>query len=181
METLGADHGAILQLLSGGGPALLRSGVGWNEDADLSGATQASIGAWGVLAVRFASPRLLAAEESDFLQCVADVVALSIERNPFGAPPPDEREILQTIFDYIPFMISCWDPNGCLLHVNRAWERRLGWTLEEARAIDLLAALYPDPEVRREVDQFMRRCDRRWHDFQMRTRDGRTIDTTWAR
>lgn len=181
MEILGADRGAILQFLPGGGPVLLRSGIGWNEDAGLSGAPQAKIGAWGVLAVGFASPRLLAAEESDFLQCVADVVALSIERNPFDAPPPDEREILQTIFDYIPFMISFWDPTGYLLHVNRAWEQGLGWTLDEARAIDLFGAIYPDPEVRRKVDEFMRRCDRRWHDFQMRTRDGRAIETTWAR
>jgi PAS domain S-box-containing protein len=170
-----------VQLLPVGGPVLLRAGIGWHEDAGLAGATQANIGAWGVVAVRFATPRSLGAEESDFLQCVADVVTLSIEGNPSDAPPQGEREILQTIFDHIPLMISFWDPTGYLLHVNRAWERGLGWTLEDARATDLFRELYPDPGVRREAIEFMRRCDRQWHDFQMRTRDGRTIDTTWAR
>jgi PAS domain S-box-containing protein len=78
-------------------------------------------------------------------------------------------------------MISFWDSSGHLLHVNHAWEQCLGWTLEEAQEIDVFAAIYPDAEMRKEAFAFMRRCDRQWGDFRLRTRSGRTIDMSWAR
>jgi PAS domain S-box-containing protein len=67
------------------------------------------------------------------------------------------------------------------LRANREWERTLGWTLEEAQRVDILAEAYPDPERRREVVDFMRQAERRWADFRPRTRDGRVIDTSWTR
>jgi PAS domain S-box-containing protein len=164
-----------------GGPMLMRAGIGWNEETGLSGATQVPIGAWGVLAVRLQPPRSPAGEELDFLQSVANVVALSIERNPAHAAQPGEREILQIIFDHIPVMISFWDPAGDLLYVNRAWERGLGWTLSEAREIDVFAAIYPEGDMRNEAYEFMRRRERRWGNFRLQARDGRTIDMSWAR
>jgi PAS domain S-box-containing protein len=91
-----------------------------------------------------------------------------------------EAEILQAIFDNIPVMISLW-ASGKLLLVNREWERVLGWTLEEAQRTDLLTEVYPDPEIRRGAVEQIRRADRRWTDYPARTRDGKTIDTSWAR
>jgi PAS domain S-box-containing protein len=146
---LGTDCGAIVQR-SPGGPDLLRAGINWNEEIGLSGATRVSVGAWGVLAVRFAPPRSLGGEELDFLQCIASVVALSaIDRNPSEASQPAESEILQTVLDHIPIMISFWDSKSRLLYVNREWEQGLGWTLKEARKIDVIAAIDPDAEARR--------------------------------
>jgi PAS domain S-box-containing protein len=180
-EVLGTDGGAILQRLPDGGPVLVRAGIGWNEEGGLSGATQASIGAWGALAVRFAPPRSLDDDELDFLQSVANVVALSIKRHRSDTAPSGEREILQTIFDHIPIMISFWDADGKLLHVNREWEKSLGWTLEEARKINVIEAIYPDVKTRHEALEFMRRCDRQWGDFRLQTRYGTSIDMSWAR
>jgi PAS domain S-box-containing protein len=91
------------------------------------------------------------------------------------------NEAFQAIFDNIPVMISSYDAEGRLLSVNREWERTLGWTFEEAQALDILAECYPDPEHRRAVLDFIRRADRNWADFKTRTRDGRLIDTSWTR
>jgi PAS domain S-box-containing protein len=103
------------------------------------------------------------------------------ERRELEATQRQEKETLQAIFDTIPVMISVFDRDGRPLRVNREWERTLGWTLEEARRIDFLREVYPDPEERRAVVEFMQRAERRWGDFRPRTRDGRVIDTSWAR
>jgi PAS domain S-box-containing protein len=91
-----------------------------------------------------------------------------------------KSEILEAIFDNIPVMISFWDASGRLLLVNREWERVLGWRLEEAQRIDLLAAAYPDPDDRRRAVDAIRAADQRWADFKVRRRDGSSIDTSWA-
>jgi PAS domain S-box-containing protein len=91
-----------------------------------------------------------------------------------------KSEILHAIFDNLPVMISFWDASGRLLLVNREWEQVLGWKLEEAQRIDILAAAYPDPDDRRRAVDAIRGADQRWTDFRTRRRDGRTIDTSWA-
>jgi two-component system sensor histidine kinase UhpB len=42
------------------------------------------------------------------------------------------------------------------------------------------AELYPDPDERRRVLEFIRNPPPGWADFSTRTRDGRVIDTSWA-
>lgn len=90
-------------------------------------------------------------------------------------------ELLQTIFDNIPVMISIFDAAGRLTLANREWERVLGWPVEEAKRTDFLAELYPDPVDRRRVVEFMRRAEHHWADFTTRTRSGEVIETSWAR
>src|SRR6202022_4228958 len=55
------------------------------------------------------------------------------------------------------------------------------WGLEEAQQIDLLAAMCPDPVVRTAVFGFTERGERRWVDFQIRSRDGQMIEAAFAR
>ena len=95
--------------------------------------------------------RSFSPDEVGFLQSVANVLALAIERSDVDIARQRETETLQAIFDNIPVMISVYDESGHLLRVNREWERTLGWTLEEAQKVDILAETYPDPERRREV------------------------------
>jgi PAS domain S-box-containing protein len=92
-----------------------------------------------------------------------------------------EREMLQVIFDKSPIMVSCFDASGRLLFVNREWSRVLGWTLEEARSIDLFEAAYPDPSERQRAANMIRDGEHRWLDFRTRTRDGTMINTSWMR
>ena len=91
-----------------------------------------------------------------------------------------QRE-LQLIFDHAPVMISVWDASGRVQRVNTEWERNLGWTLAEAQELDTLALMYPDPDDRRGVLEFIARAERRWVDFRSQTRDGRVMETSWLR
>ena len=91
-----------------------------------------------------------------------------------------ERELLQTIFDRIPVMITLYDPATRVLGVNSEFERLLGWSARDAAGHALMEACYPDPEYRHAVQAFMDSCADRWMDLRMRTRDGREVETSWA-
>ena len=91
-----------------------------------------------------------------------------------------QHEILQGVFDHIPVMIALLDPQGRPLQVNREWERILGWKLDEARGVDLMAEMYPDPSYREEVVAFIGAAERRFAEFRTRTKGGIVIDTAWA-
>jgi PAS domain S-box-containing protein len=91
-----------------------------------------------------------------------------------------KSELLQTIFDNIPVMISFAGPEGRIEWVNREWERSLGWSLSEVRSRDVLAELFPDPGLSADVLQYIRRGSHEWRDFPTRVRDGRIRTTAWA-
>ncbi|NJK47520.1 PAS domain S-box protein [Candidatus Gracilibacteria bacterium] len=91
-----------------------------------------------------------------------------------------QTEILQAIFDHIPVMLSFYDANGRLEMVNKAFEKILGWSLEELKETDVLAECYPDPDYRAGVLEFMKTPDGSWRDFHTRNRAGTIIETSWA-
>ncbi|MFP4003236.1 MAG: PAS domain S-box protein [Alphaproteobacteria bacterium] len=90
-----------------------------------------------------------------------------------------ERETLKAIIDNIPVMITVYDPDANMLFLNRETERLLGWTSGDAQRIPLLKACFPDPDHRAKVKEFME-AGEGWMDTHMRTRDGRTLETSWA-
>jgi PAS domain S-box-containing protein len=136
---------------------------------------------WGLLAAHSKHPRSFSPDDVDFLQSVANVLALAVERHDVEMAQQREQEALEAIFSHTPVMISMYDAAGRLLRVNPEWERTLGWTFEEAQRVDILAECYPDPEARAAVLDFTKRSDRRWADFRPTTRSGRVIDATWIR
>ncbi len=91
-----------------------------------------------------------------------------------------QKELLQTIFDHIPVMVSFYDANGRLQLVNRELESVLGWSLAELGNRDMLAFCYPNPKYRQKVVNFTLAATGKWQDFKTRTRDGRVLDTCWA-
>jgi PAS domain S-box-containing protein len=94
-----------------------------------------------------------------------------------------QNEILQKIFDNIPVMINFTDSDGRIILVNREWQQTLGWSPDEVRNedLDVFSECYPDPKYRQEVMEFVKTATGEWVDFRTRTRDGRVIDTSWAR
>ncbi len=91
-----------------------------------------------------------------------------------------EREVFQAILDHIPVMISFYDAAGNVPFLNTAFERITGWTVEEWQTRNVTELVYPDPEYRREVQEYMRNPRPGWKDLTMRARDGRTIETSWS-
>jgi PAS domain S-box-containing protein len=91
--------------------------------------------------------------------------------------------LLQTIFDNFPLMVTCYDADGNLVYVNRAWEQFTGWPLERIRAEGSEAcfeALQPDPDQRQQVFQYMAASiPNVWQDFPMTVEGGVVRDTAW--
>jgi PAS domain S-box-containing protein len=92
----------------------------------------------------------------------------------------EQNEVLQTIFDNVPVMIQFFNQNGEINLVNRHFEKVLGWNFAEIKNRDMFAELYPQPEYREYVLDFIQAATQKWGDFQTKVRDGRIIDTTWA-
>src|SRR5262249_19429688 len=59
---------------------------------------------WGILSVHSLTPRSFTQDDVEFLQSLANVLALAIERDRFEAAERREKENLQTIFDNLPVM-----------------------------------------------------------------------------
>ena len=91
-----------------------------------------------------------------------------------------KNELLQTIFDHIPVMVTLHDANGRIRFVNRESERMMGWSPSELQEIDLLAECCPDPEQRQKVLDHMIAATGKWLDHKVRTKDNRYVDTSWV-
>jgi len=91
-----------------------------------------------------------------------------------------ERELLQTIIDTIPAMISMFEPSTRVLRLNREFTRVTGWTAAEAQTMDFMAACYPDPAYRAMVRAHMEAPDPGWLDLEMTTKTGRVVQTSWS-
>jgi PAS domain S-box-containing protein len=91
-----------------------------------------------------------------------------------------QREILQKIFDHIPVMITYFDKNGKITMTNHELIRVLGWTSEEWKTENILVKCYPEPEVFKEVLDFMGSGKIGWKDFRTATKYGTIIDTAWT-
>ena len=91
-----------------------------------------------------------------------------------------ESTLLQAIIDRIPVMISVYEPNTKVLRLNREFEQLTGWSTDAARRVDLMAQCYPDPAYRAKIRAYMDAVPPGWHDVEMTTKDGHTIETSWT-
>ncbi len=92
----------------------------------------------------------------------------------------EQKELLLTIIDNIPVMLTFYDPAGTVRLVNREFERLGGWSLEEARSMNLVAAIFPDPIYRKVVWENMMNARPGWKDLEMTTRSGKFMHSSWA-
>ncbi len=91
-----------------------------------------------------------------------------------------ERELLGTIIDRAPVMITLFNPETGRLQLNRRFEQLIGWTAEAGTADALMQLAFPDPEYRSKVTAFIEACGPDWMDLTMQTLSGRQIETSWA-
>lgn len=91
-----------------------------------------------------------------------------------------QEELLQKLFERIPVMITMFSPDTNVTQVNRACEQLIGWSNEELREIDLMEKVYPDPEYRARVAAFMQSLEEGWRDFEITTKDGQILESSWT-
>ncbi|RCJ22674.1 ATPase [Nostoc sp. ATCC 43529] len=92
----------------------------------------------------------------------------------------EQNEFLRLIFENIPLMIALINPNGKLQWVNQEWENVLGWKFQDFQNSDVLEVLYPNPEYRQHVINFIQSAQRKWGDFRSQAQDGHLLDTSWT-
>lgn len=92
----------------------------------------------------------------------------------------EQSDLLQTIFDNVPAMISVYDPQIKDIRLNKAFEKITGWSREELQNYNVMELVYPDPEYRQMVAQFMQSLQPGYKDLRMMTKSGKIIETSWA-
>lgn len=90
------------------------------------------------------------------------------------------NELLQKLFDRIPAMITIYNPKLDNFSVNKAFEKNLGYTKQDAKEIDLLKRTYPDSSKREEVIDFMSNPGPEWREFTITAKDGRKVVSSWS-
>ena len=91
-----------------------------------------------------------------------------------------QAEVLQTIIDEIPVMLCFYDSSGAVKFVNRAFERVIGWSVEELKEIDVMKECYPDPGYRKGVWDYMMKVTSQWRDFTVKCRNGKYLESSWS-
>jgi PAS domain S-box-containing protein len=87
---------------------------------------------------------------------------------------------LQEIYDYMPVMINIHDESSGIAAVNRYFEEHVGYSTEDANKLDLLRELVPDEEEYQKVKMHIEKLNGEWQDFELRTKDGIFLKTTWS-
>ncbi|MBA3854090.1 MAG: hypothetical protein C0503_06730 [Gemmatimonas sp.] len=91
-----------------------------------------------------------------------------------------QTAVLDTVLSNIPIAIDIVGADGQIEYVNAYCASTLGWSLEEMRQIDVMAAVYPDPEYRARVVASIAEGSPDWQDWQLHTRDGRVLTMSWS-
>lgn len=91
-----------------------------------------------------------------------------------------QRQLLEGIIDSIPVMLVIWDANLQVFSLNRHAETVLGWTTADANDGDFMERVYPEPERRAEVRDFMQSLTPGWREFEVTTKDGKLVPSEWA-
>jgi PAS domain S-box-containing protein len=91
-----------------------------------------------------------------------------------------ERELLQTIINTIPVMITIYDSKIDQLFLNKYMIQVTGWTNEDPQRIHLMEAIYPDDGYRTTLTEYRQSFFPGFRDLVMKTKDGSLIDSSWA-
>jgi PAS domain S-box-containing protein len=90
------------------------------------------------------------------------------------------EEQFRAIYENAPVMIDAFSPDGEVLLWNRETEKMLGWTMTEARSVDILTLCYPDSQVCREFKETIARADGKFREFSPEAKDGSKRKQLWA-
>lgn len=90
------------------------------------------------------------------------------------------RELLQSLIDSIPVMLTIYNPHLKHFRFNRKLQEVLGWTETDAVEGDLMSKVYPDADYRQMVADYMQSLEPGWKDLKATAKDGSIIESSWA-
>ncbi len=91
-----------------------------------------------------------------------------------------QKELLQTVVDSIPVMLTVIGPRDDVRLLNREFARLIGWSTDQAGAEGFWESIFPNARYREEILTFMRSPDHGWREISMRARDGRRVESSWV-
>ena len=91
-----------------------------------------------------------------------------------------QRELLQTVIDSIPVLITLYDPSMNFTLLNREFEKKTGWKNKDLEQIDLMEKCYPDPEVRAQAAAYMQNASTEWREFEVTAKSGGLVRSIWS-
>jgi PAS domain S-box-containing protein len=103
-----------------------------------------------------------------------------VERKQAEETLSQQKQLLQTIVDHIPVMITLYNARGQIEFVNRQFEQILGWSIADVHCVDLIAELSSDPEQQQQIRDHMLAATGTWLDLKIKTKTNRFVDTSWA-
>ena len=90
------------------------------------------------------------------------------------------EQMLQTVIDNIPVLITLYDPSMNFTLINREFEKKTGWKNKDLEQIDLMEQCYPDPEVRARAAAYMQKASTEWREFEVTARSGGLVQSIWS-
>ena len=90
-----------------------------------------------------------------------------------------QRKFLQTVIDNIPVIFALHTKQRQTPVINKEFETLTGWSQNDVDQTDIMAELYPDPDYRQEILEYMAYPGPFWKDMNMLARDGRILETRW--
>lgn len=91
-----------------------------------------------------------------------------------------EKELKDVLFERIPVMLTIYDPHFKEFMINDEMTDVCGWSKKEAKKIDFMRACFPDKKLREEVVEFMNKPGIGWKEFNITTKRGDTVPTSWT-
>jgi PAS domain S-box-containing protein len=122
----------------------------------------------GVLAVHSRSPHRWSPEDLHFLDALANVVGLAVQRDRNEELIRDSEERFRELVDTTPALMWMTDAEGHVTFVNRAWLRYTGRTLEDELGDSFGSSAHPDD--RAELAARWREAFRRREEFRFEYR-----------
>lgn len=89
-----------------------------------------------------------------------------------------EREELQAIFDNMPVFINLHGEGSDVVSVNKYFEEKVGYSDEHAKKNDLLKLITTEEGYIRAKEE-IEKAEGRWADFEMISKSGEKLYTTW--
>ena len=130
--------------------------------------------------VRLVEIRSIAINDLEYGQQYRTVITDITKRKRGKEAWQDQPELLAAILDNIPVLLCIWDARLHRFRFNKHFRDVLGWTEADADGGDFMAKVYPDPDCRQQVSEYMLSLEQGWRDLKTTAKDGTAIDISWA-
>ncbi|MDP4191569.1 MAG: PAS domain S-box protein, partial [Bacteroidota bacterium] len=91
-----------------------------------------------------------------------------------------ERELLESLLNSIPVMITIFDPGTNVFRFNQYLKNVYGYLEEDAVNGSFMELAYPDPDYRNEAIKYMQSFEPGWREFVAFAKDGSQIESSWS-